>query len=197
MIWLTADLHLGHGNMIRHAGRPFRSAEEMDEALIGAINDRVGPDDDLWVLGDLTMHAPADAVRAYRARIRCRHVHLVHGNHDTRMRPGGADGTLEHDVAYYDGLRSPAGRRMVLCHYPIDEWNGLRRGSYMLHGHVHSRGSGLNEAHRGIGCLRYDVGVDANGYAPVSAKAIDAWFEGVEPMPLRDWGAHDGGEEGR
>lgn len=71
---------------------------------------------------------------------------------------------------------------MVLCHYPIADWNGQRQGSYMLHGHIHSRGDAYNRQQREAGLLRYDVGVDANGYAPVSIGQIDEWFAGIEPV---------------
>ncbi len=40
------------------------------------------------------------------------------------------------------------------------------------------------------GLLRYDVGVDANNYAPVSLTHILAFFEGVQPsgrMKWQDW----------
>lgn len=183
MIWFTSDLHLGHANMIRYASRPFVDVDEMDRELVAAVNDRVACDDELWVLGDLAVRATQKELAEYRARIACRHVHLVHGNHDSHLRPGQSEGLFEHDVAYYDGMRSPAGRRLVLCHYPIMDWNGQRRGSYMLHGHIHSRGAAYNEANRASGLLRYDVGVDANGYAPISIEEVDAWFAGVDPVP--------------
>ena len=41
LIYYTADLHLGHANVIRHCDRPFRSVDEMDEALIRNWNSRV------------------------------------------------------------------------------------------------------------------------------------------------------------
>ena len=63
-VWFTADLHLGHGDILRFCQRPFLSASEQellqslgargkwrvseeslrrhDEALLEAINERVG-----------------------------------------------------------------------------------------------------------------------------------------------------------
>ena len=41
MIYYTADLHLGHANVIRHCDRPFKSIDEMNEALIQNWNSRV------------------------------------------------------------------------------------------------------------------------------------------------------------
>jgi calcineurin-like phosphoesterase family protein len=183
MIYLTADLHLGHANIIKLCDRPFSDVKRMDSALIAAINDRVSATDELWVLGDFANRATAKQVRKWRRSIVCRHVHLIHGNHDVHMTEGEREGVFEHDLGYFDQLRSPGRRRMVMCHYPILDWNGQTRGSYMLHGHVHSKAD-ANERNREAGLLRYDVGVDANGYAPVSIEEVEAFFEGVEPAHL-------------
>ena len=75
------------------------------------------------------------------------------------------------------------GTRMVLSHYPMLSWNGKRRGSIQLHGHIHA-GAAYNERNRRRGILRYDVGVDANGYAPVSRDEILDFFRGIEPAQL-------------
>ena len=184
MIYLTADLHLGHANIIKLCDRPFSDVKRMDSALIAAINDRVSYDDELWVLGDFAYKLDAGHICRLRERIVCPRVHLVRGNHDLRMTPGKMQKVFEFDGSYYDGLWSPAGRRMVLCHYPIADWNTQGRGSYMLHGHIHSVGSAYNERQRAAGLLRLDVGVDANNYAPVSIEQIDAWFKGVKHARL-------------
>ena len=66
--------------------------------------------------------------------------------------------------------------KYVLMHYPIMEWNGSRHGgSIHLHGHIHSNGL-YNEENRMNGILRYDVGVDANNYYPVSLRYIRSYF---------------------
>ena len=48
----TADHHFGHESIIRNARRPFRDTAHMDAALIEALWQRVGPEDDLWIIGD-------------------------------------------------------------------------------------------------------------------------------------------------
>ena len=58
MIYFTSDLHFGHKNIISHTGRPFSAAEEMDEALIRNWNRTVQPNDEVYILGDLTMKGP-------------------------------------------------------------------------------------------------------------------------------------------
>jgi len=37
--------------------RPFTSVEDMDQTLVENICQRVGPKDDLWILGDLARTA--------------------------------------------------------------------------------------------------------------------------------------------
>ena len=49
----------------------------------------------------------------------------------------------------------------------------------MLHGHIHSDGS-YNRDNMEAGIKRYDVGVDENGYMPVSIKQIEK-FARQEP----------------
>jgi len=55
----TADLHLGHANIIRHCSRPFANVDEMDRTLIDNWNEVVQPSDTVWMLGDFA-HNRAD-----------------------------------------------------------------------------------------------------------------------------------------
>jgi calcineurin-like phosphoesterase family protein len=52
MNFFTSDTHYGHANIIKYSSRPFSSVEEMNDALVKKINDKVGVDDCLWHLGD-------------------------------------------------------------------------------------------------------------------------------------------------
>ena len=61
MVYFTADLHLGHANIIGHCGRPFASVEEMDRVLLQNWNDRVRPTDAVYILGDLIFRSKAPA----------------------------------------------------------------------------------------------------------------------------------------
>jgi calcineurin-like phosphoesterase family protein len=72
-VWFTADLHLGHGNIIKYCLRPFLTPQEKeraqhdargrwkvadetierhDNALLEAINEAASEQDALWILGD-------------------------------------------------------------------------------------------------------------------------------------------------
>ena len=79
-IFLTADTHFGDPHILRQ--RAFPSLDAHDATLIARWNATVGPDDDVWHLGDFAAGA---------SRARCREIfdalagrkHLVAGNHDT------------------------------------------------------------------------------------------------------------------
>lgn len=52
MIYYIADMHFGHQNVLRFDNRPFADANQMEEALIHNWNERVTPEDTVYVLGD-------------------------------------------------------------------------------------------------------------------------------------------------
>lgn len=176
MIYFTSDLHFGHENVIRHAGRPFPGAGVMDETLIQNWNRRVGPQDESYILGDLTMKGAAYAEGILR-RLNGR-KYLVCGNHDHFVRQQSFDRSLFEWVGDYCELNYE-GRIFVLFHYPILEWNHVFRGAYHLHGHQHNS-MDYNQINRAAGLRRFDVGVDANGFAPVSIREIIGFFEQKE-----------------
>lgn len=179
MIYFTSDLHLNHGRIIELANRPFESVEEMNDTIIANINDMVGKDDTLWILGDVCMGMTKtqDAQKLLDTLV-CKDVHLVMGNHDPRKRRDELLAAGFATVSDYEELRIGSHKAAVLCHYPLMSWNGSARGSYMLHGHIHASAS-YNDGNRDAGIRRYDVGVDANGYRPVSLEHITEFFIGV------------------
>jgi len=55
------------------------------------------------------------------------------------------------------------------------EWPKSYHGSLHLHGHIHSK-EDYNLRQKMEGILRYDVGVDANGFRPVSIEHVKEFF---------------------
>jgi calcineurin-like phosphoesterase family protein len=169
-IFLTSDLHFGHANIIKYCDRPYASPDEMDAALINNWNARVAPTDTVWVLGDVFFR-PAGEAQEIISQLNG-FKKLVLGNHDKVIRNQAP--LRAHFNEVYDGLHETylyddecAKVFAVLCHYPMLSWNRAFHGSIQLHGHVHSR------APLGDGKVRrYDVGVDANNYAPVSLREV-------------------------
>ena len=152
-IFFTADTHFGDHRTINIWRRPFESVAAMDALLIERWNAAVSPDDSVWHLGDVARRA-AD-VPDLLARLNGT-KHLIRGNNDppaTGEAPGWAS------VGDYAEIEMD-GRRLVLCHYAFRAWNGQHRGAINLHGHSHGR---LKRMPR-----QFDVGVDAQGFAPVT-----------------------------
>ena len=181
MLYFTSDLHLGHANAIKHSNRPFETLEEMDETLIQNINNTVRVNDTLWILGDFTHRVKKPQAIEYRKKINCRYVYLITGNHDKNFTT--EDGVFRA-VKSYDEIKTDYGP-FILFHYPIEHWNKEHYGSIHLHGHIHADQS-YNITNRDMAISyptgkvfsnrKYDVGVDANDYKPVSIEEIAEWF---------------------
>lgn len=178
MIWFTSDTHFGHANVLGFCDRPWDSIEDMNNAIIDNINACVAPADTLYHLGDFSFKMSVADARELRRRIRCRNIHWIPGNHDKDWRQPSVAGTFicEPHIAV---LKLDGGRKVVMCHYPIMDWPGLGHGAIHLHGHIHSTRE-YNDWNRRMRLLRYDVGVDANGYKPVSLDEVSRFFDGVE-----------------
>ncbi len=172
MIYFTADPHFYHKNIIRSVNRPFDSEEQMNRTLIRRWNERVSFDDEIYILGDFTMKGP-ELASAILYELKGR-KHLIRGNHDHFVNRQTFERSLFASVEDYLEIEY-ANTWFILSHYPMVEWNHSFRGSIMLHGHQHN-GPDYNERCRREGIRRYDVGVDANQMAPVSAEEIIRFF---------------------
>lgn len=176
MIYFTSDQHLGHKNIIRLQNRPFKSLDEMNNVLINNINETVGVDDELYILGDFSFY-DRDLAIAARQRLICPKIYFIYGNHDKSFENMNKnDFPWEWAKDYYRFYAE--NRHFVLFHYPIVSWHGRYRDAIHLHGHCHHYKK-YNLENRKNETLRYDVGVDANDFKPVSMKQILNFFDGV------------------
>lgn len=172
MIYVTADLHFNHAGIIRHANRPFADVVEMNQALIDGWNIAVRPNDEVFVLGDFGFSNKRDRpLDKIFAELRGR-KHLVIGNHD-EQNPKVLALPWE-TTQHYLKLRYE-GRRAILCHYPLETWDGAHRGHIHLHGHSHGT---LRRTIPG----RADVGVDAGDTFRYTPLSIDWWLDTVDAM---------------
>ena len=151
-VWVVADLHLGHRNIIRYTARPFASVEEMDRILIHNWNSVVSPNDTVYVVGDLTLNR-----RKARSYLRVLHGGkiIIRGNHDG-------------DYACCDSLTIEYHSvRFLLSHRPVEPPPGY----WVIHGHKHNRDLRrypfINPEARTI-----NVSVELTRYKPVSLDTI-------------------------
>ena len=164
MILFTADLHLGHANIIKHCDRPFSAIGEMDEYLISAWNSQVHPNDSVYILGDLIFRSTSSPEN-YLNRLRGK-KHLILGNHDKdwvkKVDMSQHFASVERFAEISDGRH-----KITLCHYPLMSWNHIAKGSYMIHGHVHNNRDAMYfPLIRDMPNL-LNAGVDINEYQPV------------------------------
>lgn len=151
MIWLTSDTHFWHKNIIELGKRPYADLDEMHEALIKNWNDRVRPEDTIYVLGDMNFGSFKDfepiAKRLNGIKV------LIRGNHDKL-----SDGQYRKlgFTVYHELTMKIAGQMCRFSHYPYaPPWykrlfmgkHKLRylerrpariKGEILIHGHSHS-----------------------------------------------------------
>jgi calcineurin-like phosphoesterase family protein len=154
--YFTSDTHFSDHRVLNLYPRPFASVAEMDAELVRRWNAVVGPDDEVWHLGDFarTARRAAEVLAELNGR-----KHLILGNND--QGPDVVHGW--ESVAPYAEIERE-GRHLVLCHYPFRSWNGQHKGALNLHGHSHGRLKPLPR--------QYDVGVDVRDYRPVDLTTL-------------------------
>lgn len=157
--FLTSDTHFHHTNIITYSSRPFKTVEEMNEALIHRWNAVVAPDDVVYHLGDFSMGGVPSSL--FRRRLHGR-IHLLVGNHDQRALKEPALWESIHDILH----TKIEGQRVTLCHYAMRVWLKSHHGAWHLFGHSHHSLPDDPES------LSLDVGVDGWDYTPVSMAQI-------------------------
>ena len=172
MIYFTSDLHLGHNAVISMQNRPFANADEMNRVLINNYNSIVRENDTVYLLGDICYRISVNEANELLASLKGK-KYLILGNHDKKY-----DKSLFEDIRDFMTI-SENGLHISLMHYPMLSCPRSHYGSIMLHGHIHSDGS-YNLSNREAGIKRYDVGVDANQYMPVSIEQIENFLNPQE-----------------
>jgi hydrolase len=167
--YFIADPHFGHANMIRLADRPFSDVEEMDRTLIQNWNNTVGKEDEIYIIGDFSWYSNPEKVNFLLKKLNGK-KYLITGNHDHFLKNKNFDRKQFVWIKEYAEIKQD-GTKIVLFHYPIEEWNGFYRGSVHIHGHQHNKQE-YNVKQQKLNLKRYDAGVDANNYTPVSLEHI-------------------------
>jgi calcineurin-like phosphoesterase family protein len=158
-VFLIADLHLGHANIIRYCSRPFlfSDSHEMDHVLIKNWNYTVGPKTRIYCLGDMRYGEGAGSAEQYRKRLRGDIV-FIRGNHDDFE-----SGTVPFIETEYEDYK------FLLIHDPADVPPGF--DGWVIHGHHHNNDLRhfpfMNFADR-----RVNVSAEVIGYIPVSLHEI-------------------------
>lgn len=160
-VFFTSDTHFGDWRALAIDKRPFSTLADHDAALVARWNEVVGPEDDVWHLGDFALGPTPERIEELLDSL-AGNKRLIIGNNDGPATVA-AKGWLE--VAHYAELVID-GTLLILCHYPLRTWNKIGRGAVDLHGHSHGRLKPITR--------QYDVGVDVWDYRPVRLDQIRA-----------------------
>jgi calcineurin-like phosphoesterase family protein len=138
-LYLIADTHFGHYNIIEYENRPFLTAEEMDEYMIEMWNDTVCPHDTVLHLGDFFL---TNTKRQLEIMDRLNgKIILIRGNHDGQSRTKLVERLGFKEV--YDSFTLMVNDyTFVLTHRPMelsieDELYFKSHNIINIHGHVH------------------------------------------------------------
>lgn len=142
MRYYIADSHFFHGNLnTKMDCRGFSSVEEMNAYMLKKWNDRVRPNDDVIILGDLSW-GTAEETNELLEKLNGR-LFLIQGNHDRFLKNKKYNASRFAWIKPYEEMNDSR-RKVVLCHYPVMCYNGQYRVDssgnplvYMLYGHVH------------------------------------------------------------
>lgn len=167
-IFYTSDLHLGHNNIIKPTfqhGRSvlFKTIEEHDFGLVDRWNAKVGPEDTVYVLGDLCYRAGFKWLQFMNGK-----MYLVAGNHDRY--------DTKKYMSYFKRIYGAFQiGKLILTHIPVHPLqlkdDAQPGGRYLgnVHGHLHDKA--LDDP-------RYlNVGIDRTAdLAPMAAEEIVAQY---------------------
>ncbi|MCK9279209.1 MAG: hypothetical protein M0P71_01085 [Melioribacteraceae bacterium] len=150
-VWVGADWHLGHSNIIKHNNRPWKNVEEMDEGLIENWNKVVGVKDLVYIVGDFAFQRHGYFINKLKGK-----KVLILGSHDKMPKIH-----LEQfqEVCEIKNIKA-LGHNWVMQHCCPRTWDKSHYCSVALFGHSHGRMNTQN--------LSFDVGVDVpeNNYSP-------------------------------
>lgn len=162
----TSDMHFNHENILRLCKRPFDNVMDMNNYIISAWNSVVTNNDMVYIVGDVAYRTDIESTVKILKGLKGKKV-LIVGNHDKKNLKSADFRQCFMDIKdiltiYDDSVQE----KVVLCHYPMVEWDGYFRGTYHVYGHIHSA---VGNAFKCMSQLdkALNAGVDVNYFRPV------------------------------
>ena len=148
-LFITADHHFNHKNIIEYCKRPFKTVEEMDKAMIEKWNNKVGRDDLVIHLGDFAL-GTKDNVKETREKLNGAIIILIKGNHD-RVNEG--------FIVVRDSIQIG---NILFSHRPIPKGE-VPKGCINVHSHIHEKES----------LIGINVSVEKTDYEPIILEDLE------------------------
>ena len=174
--FLTSDLHFGHRNILHIGkGRPSKTIEEHDQALIDNWNSVVTSGDLVYVLGDFSIETNVDEIRKPLSKLNGQKI-LILGNHDRKKIHNQLRAENLWQAVYdYTSIKAdmPDGKKVFfrLFHTPILEFDGAfknyRASEKYIHcyGHIHNANN-YDDIYKHLGFPAVHIGVDTSDVFP-------------------------------
>ncbi len=157
-IWVCADLHLQHKNIIGYCRKQFNSVEEHDKYVIERYNSVVGKDDLVYILGDLGF-TPKESLTQLVRQLNGRKI-LIIGNHDSLKDNDyinmGIIQVIRHPIFYNNNI--------ILSHIPVEECYNSKY-AICVHGHLHGNLLTLPNF--------FNVNVELTDYLPINIEIFE------------------------
>lgn len=157
--WFTSDPHFDHFKIIRYCNRPFENLDHMHQVLQDNWNQRVTPDDEVWVLGDFVLGSFETGALILDSLHGTKH--LIMGNHDRHSRS--AFLRMGFKTVQKQAVLDFIGEPLRMSHFPPRH---EEKPQISLCGHVHDRWTWDPER------LTLNVGVDVWDFSPISEATI-------------------------
>jgi len=163
-VWLWADQHFGHKNIIDFSNRPYPNLELMHECMILNHNEIVQPQDVCIWVGDISF-LKADATNEILHQLNGYKI-LILGNHDLQ---GSKVKKLHvNEIHLMKVIQVPIKDKMydlVLTHYPMH--NLPKKNVINIHGHEH-----VSFLYSASSAQHINVNCELHGYKPISMQSV-------------------------
>jgi len=178
MNYFCSDQHLFHKNIIKYCNRPFDSVEHMNEEILRKWNERITPDDTVYIIGDFALGQKEKATE-WLAQANGKKI-LIIGNHDRSPRTMKEIGFDE--VHYHLEVTTANNERWLLSHFPLP-LDLIKSYARLIHGHHHSGPKSTGK--------RVNVCVDLWNFMPVTEAEIQALPLQAEKTAIDTWAKFD------
>ena len=164
--WFTADMHLGHKNIIEYCNRPFESIYHMNEEIIRRYNERVKPEDVVFHIGDFCFKGSWKEGKhvtsaEWEKRLNGKIIHIK-GNHDYHN----SCKTIINGI-----LIEFANEKVYLVHNP-EHYNHLYKINFVGHIHEKWQCKKIKQPYGKDYTYLVNVGVDVHNFYPVNFEEI-------------------------
>jgi calcineurin-like phosphoesterase family protein len=172
-IYMIADTHFGHFNIIEYENRPFLTAEEMDEYMIEQWNETVEPHDTVLHLGDFFLTNTKRQIEIMK-RLNGKII-LIRGNHDGQSRTKLVE-RLGFKAVYDSFTLMIDDFTFILTHRPMelsieDEFYFDSHNIINIHGHTHGIKEEKSKFHKCVSAENFLL-------KPVKLKRLIKFIEG-------------------